>query len=79
MPSTQPFARRDRSPPGLTTGRLAACAGKTRYATAGKAFDLVRRLEQRRDLGIDRKDQTLTAYRCPYCHGWHVGSTFRDD
>lgn len=44
-----------------------ACASKNRYASRADAQEAIRRCAEHGTRG-------LHAYRCPYCHGWHLTS-----
>lgn len=56
-----------------TNGRnefaAAACDGKVRFATRAAATRVVRRNGK----SHDRAQRQREAYRCPVCHGWHLG------
>jgi hypothetical protein len=47
-----------------------ACAHKVRYRNRATADAARRKLNRKRDRG-----GTLEAYRCPVCHGFHLGPT----
>lgn len=42
------------------------CDGKVRFGTHGQANTAARHSD---------KTKKLSAYACPKCHGWHVGSS----
>lgn len=44
-----------------------ACASKNRYATRAEALDAIAACAEHGRRG-------LSAYRCPYCRGWHLTS-----
>lgn len=48
-----------------------ACRDKRYYEKASEARRTIREMEARRG----RKGSRLSAYRCPFCHGWHVGNS----
>ena len=52
------------------TDKLAACAGKHRFESPGEAHKAAKFFGSVRHF-------RATAYRCPMCHGWHVGETFK--
>ncbi|WKB52998.1 hypothetical protein [Eleftheria terrae] len=43
-----------------------ACEGKQRFSSAVLAHQVARQ-------GNRRADRSYRAYRCVYCHGWHLG------
>lgn len=60
--------------PHFTSG----CFGKAAYATATKAFLTIKRLGRKGRLkkkaAAAAQNRRLTAYRCCFCHQWHIGS-----
>jgi hypothetical protein len=53
----------------MTSQRRIQCHGKKRYVTITLARKAIRLMKRRSNL------TGLGAYRCPYCQGWHVGSS----
>lgn len=49
------------------------CDGKVQYRTYHEAKKKVRQMK--RSPHIDSKHQTLTFYRCDYCHFYHIGNS----
>lgn len=49
------------------------CRAKTRHTSKGKALG-VRRVMVRRGAA---NPETLMAYKCQVCHGWHLGNPSR--
>ena len=52
----------------------ASCIGKQAYATAGKAWDIIRKKRSGHRLKAGREP-----YRCKFCHQWHLGVSQRKD
>jgi hypothetical protein len=52
--------------------RRNACGNKVRHLTAIAARAAIRRQVQRLQ-STGAVVGHLQAYRCPFCHGWHVG------
>lgn len=51
-----------------------ACEGKLPYGTAAMAIAVIKRMERRKQTkGGWCSGGRLTAYRCDYCHKWHIG------
>jgi hypothetical protein len=48
------------------TGRLAACAGKSPFATKAQALRALKR---------KHREVSLIAYRCPFCSKFHLGTS----
>ena len=51
--------------------REKSCESKNRYATLGEARQAI-------DACAAHGTRGLSAYRCPYCNGWHLTSHPRD-
>ena len=49
-----------------------ACAGKDPFETKDRALKVIDKM--RRSRTKKRAGAPITAYRCPYCKAWHVGS-----
>jgi hypothetical protein len=58
------------------------CSGKTVYASKGAA---IVRIRMRKKMRRSRRNKGwfagcgLMPYRCPHCHGWHIGSSYGPD
>jgi hypothetical protein len=52
--------------------RRRACGKKTRHATEADARAHIAALHHKKGY-----QGQMRAYRCPFCHGWHVGHTGR--
>jgi hypothetical protein len=61
-----------RLPRSARGGSDLACIGKVRFSPHDqhRAKEIAQRMSQ-------RKRTKITAFRCPYCEGWHVGSDLR--
>ena len=69
--------RRRSTPPSRPVGRVASHftregPAKTAYRTEAEAASAAQFAWTLN--GVD-----LNAYRCDYCHQWHIGKRFRDD
>ncbi len=53
---------------GLAIGADKTCARKIDYQTAEKAIAAATQMNQK-----PTTRNTLEAYPCPFCHGWHIG------
>ncbi len=51
--------------------RAASCTGKERFETRDMAGHVLKRMGMAR-----RNGRHMGVYRCQYCGGWHIGSTF---
>lgn len=49
-----------------------ACIGKRRFFTLGSALAAIKKL-RRRGVNGARHPETLRAYHCRFCHGFHFG------
>jgi hypothetical protein len=59
-------------PPQYARSVLWACTGKQSYADKRAAQMVIERMSRRGSL---KPRGTLSAaYRCTFCHGWHIGS-----
>lgn len=47
-----------------------ACMGKSKFATKGGAISAIQTMRKSR---AKRRAGALEAYRCPFCHHWHIG------
>lgn len=52
--------------------RFIACRSKKYYGTKKSAKKQLHIVKAKRST---RRPATLTAYECPYCHGWHLGNS----
>lgn len=59
----------------LAEVRAAQCAGKERYAGYAAARKVLDRMNRR----ARRASKGVNAYRCPHCHGWHIGVKFKGE
>jgi len=70
-------SRRRRLPPPRTTGRVTSHF--TREGTQKSVYRTEREARSAAQLAWTLNGAELDAYRCDYCHQWHVGKRFRDD
>lgn len=54
-----------------------ACSGKAAYATAAKAWAVLKRRMASRRIVANKERGNVRVYRCDYCHQHHIGSTMR--
>jgi rubrerythrin len=47
------------------------CTGKERFETRGRAESVRKRMMRSR-----RRGPHMRVYRCEYCGGWHIGTSF---
>lgn len=50
----------------LPQGYRVGCSGKRRYASEAQAWKAIRKT-------VARPGPRFRAYRCIYCHQWHIG------
>jgi hypothetical protein len=70
-------SRRRRQPPTRTLGRVASHF--TREGTPKNSYRTEREAQSAAQLAWTLNGADLNAYRCDYCHQWHMGKRFRDD
>jgi len=51
------------------------CKGKHRFASAALASEVGRR-QRTGAQGNRKRENNRSAYHCPYCGGWHLGTDF---
>lgn len=51
------------------------CLGKTKYVTAAKAYDLVKRRQKKHRIKNQGGRTSVRVYRCRRCHHYHIGSS----
>ena len=70
-------SRRRPRPTTRPLGRVASHF--TREGTAKSAYRTEREAQSAAQLAWTLNGTELNAYRCDFCHQWHVGKSFRDD
>jgi hypothetical protein len=70
-------SRRRRPNPTRPLGRVASHF--TREGTPKNPYRTEREAQSAAQLAWTLSGADLNAYRCDYCHQWHVGKRFRDD
>jgi hypothetical protein len=51
------------------------CLGKTKYVTAGKAHEQVKRRKRAHRIKNRAGRNCVRVYRCNVCHHYHIGSS----